>query len=95
MRYIVEGENPDRPVQETFIHDENWRPVYCSEKLITHEEQGSYDGNAFNVGTKAIYESVYHAITAGAPLPVTCEMAAAVIDVIDTVHKQNPLEVKF
>ena len=95
MKYIVDGENPDRPVQETFIHDENWHPVYCSEKLITHEEQGSYDGNAFDVGTRAIYESVYHAITEGAPLPVTCEMAAAVIDVIDTVHQQNPLAVKF
>lgn len=95
MKYIVDGENPDRPVQETFIHDDNWRPVYCSEKLITHEEQGRYDGNAFNVGTKAIYESVYYAITKGAPLTVSCEMAAAVIDVIDTVHKQNPLEVKF
>ena len=95
MKYIVEGENPDRPVQETFIHDENWRPIYCSEKLITHEEQGIYQGNAFDVGTRAIYESVYHAITEGAPLPVTCEMAAAVIHVIDTVHKQNPLAVKF
>ena len=95
MKYIVDGENPERPVQESFIHDENWRPIYCGEKLVTHEEQGKYEGTAFNVGTKAIYESVYRAITEGAPLIVTCEMAAAVIDVIDTVHRQNPLPVKF
>ena len=95
MKYIVDGENPDRPVQETFIHDENWRPIYCGEKLVTHEEEGQYEGTAFDVGTKAIYESVYRAITQGAPLIVTCEMAAAVIDVIDTVHAQNPLPVKF
>ena len=95
MKYIVDGENPERPVQETFIHDENWRPIYCGEKLVTHEEEGQYEGTAFDVGTKAIYESVYRAITQGAPLIVTCEMAAAVIDVIDTVHAQNPLPVKF
>jgi UDP-glucose 4-epimerase len=34
-------------------------------------------------------------IKEGKPLTVTCEMAAAVIDVIDTVHAQNPLPVKF
>ena len=95
MKYIVDGENPERPVQESFIHDENWRPIYCWEQLNVHEEQGKYQGNAFDVGTKAIYESVYHAITEGAPLTVTCEMAAAVINVIDTVHAQNPLPVKY
>ena len=95
MKYIVDGENPERPVQETFIHDDNWRPIYCWEPLNAHEEQGNYTGNAFDVGTKAIYESVYRAITEGAPLTVTCEMAAQVIDVIDTVHAQNPLPVKY
>ena len=82
-------------VQETFIHDDNWRPIYCWEPLNAHEEQGNYTGNAFDVGTKAIYESVYRAITEGAPLSVTCEMAAQVIDIIDTVHAQNPLPVKY
>ena len=95
MKYIVDGENPERPVQETFIHDDNWRPLYCWEQLNAHEEQGTYQGNAFDVGTKAIYASVYRAITEGAPLSVTCEMAAQVIDVIDTVHAQNPLPVKY
>ena len=95
MKYIVDGENPERPVQETFIHDENWRPLYCWEPLKTHEEQGNYQGNAFDVGTKAIYQSVYDAITKGTPLSVTCDMAAAVIEVIDTVHAQNPLPIKY
>ena len=95
MKYIVDGENPERPVQETFIHDENWRPIYCWEPLNVHEEKGNYQGNAFDVGTKAIYQSVYDAITQGTPLSVTCDMAAAVIDVIDTVHAQNPLPIKY
>ena len=95
MKYIVDGENPERPVQETFLHDENWGPIYCSEKLNFHEEEGSYDGDAFNVGTKRIYESVYRAITEGAPLTVSCEMAMAVTGVIETVHAQNPLPMKY
>ena len=95
MKYIVDGENPERPVQENFIHDDNWRPIYCGEKLNVHEESGKYEGTAFDVGTRAIYESVYRAITEGAPLPVTCEMAAQVIDVIDTVHAENPLPIKY
>lgn len=95
MKYIVDGENPTRPVQESFIHDDNWRPIYCGEKLNVHEESGKYEGTAFDVGTRAIYESVYRAITEGAPLSVTCEMAAQVIDVIDTVHAQNPLPIKY
>jgi predicted dehydrogenase len=95
MKYIVDGENPERPVQENFIHDDNWRPIYCGEKLNVHEESGKYEGTAFDVGTRAIYESVYRAVTEGAPLPVTCEMAAQVIDVIDTVHAQNPLPIKY
>lgn len=95
MKYIVDGENPERPVQENFIHDDNWHPIYCGEKLNVHEESGKYEGTAFDVGTRAIYESVYRAITEGAPLPVTCEMAAQVIDVIDTVHAENPLPIKY
>lgn len=95
MKYIVDGENPERPVQESFIHDDNWRPIYCGEKLNVHEESGKYEGTAFDVGTRAIYESVYRSITESAPLPVTCEMAAQVIDVIDTVHAQNPLPIKY
>ena len=95
MKYIVDGENPERPVQESFIHDENWGPIYCSEKLNFHEEEGTYDGDAFNVGTKLIYESIYRAITEGAPLMVTCEMAEAVTRVIESVHAQNPLPLKY
>lgn len=95
MKYIVDGENPARPVQESFIHDDNWRPIYCGEKLNVHEESGKYEGTAFDVGTRAIYEGVYRAITEGAPLSVTCEMAAQVIDVIDTVHAENPLPIKY
>ncbi len=95
MKYIVDGENPDQPVVEEFIHKEDWTPVYCKENLITHEEEGNYDGTAFNVGTARIYENVYYKVTENKPLVVTNEMSKAVIGVIENVHAENPLPRKF
>lgn len=95
MKYIVDGENPERPVIEEFIHNDDWTPVYCKENLITHEEEGEFGGDAFNSGTKRIYESVYYKLTENRPLFVTNEMAKAVIGVIENVHAENPLPRKF
>ena len=95
LKYIVDGENPERPVQETFIHDDEWKPIYCSEKLVSHEEEGTYDGTAFTVGAAGIYENVYKAITEGEPLKVTCEMAKAVVGIMENLHAENPLPRKF
>jgi len=95
MTYIVPGENPEKPVQETFLENEDHNPVYCSEKLIKHTEEGNFEGNAFNVGTASLYKQLYFAITEGKPMTVTPEMASRIVNIIETVHAQNPLSVKF
>ena len=95
LTYLVPGENPEQPVRETFLEDADHNPAYCSEKLIKHTEEGEFDGDAFNVGTASLYEQLYFRITEGKPMTVTPEMAARVISVIETVHAQNPLPVKF
>lgn len=95
LKYIVDGENPERPVIEEFLKDEEGNPIYCSEKLNIHEEDGEYNGNAFNVGVATIYENLYYALTEGTELYVKPWQAAMVIDVIETAHAQNPLPVKF
>ncbi len=95
MKYIIDGENPERPVEETFLQDENGNPLYCSEKLITHEESGEFAGTAFNVGTAVFYEQLYNKIANGIDMTVTPEMAADVISVIETAHANSKLEVKF
>lgn len=94
-KYIADGENPERkPVEET-LRDERHMPTYCRENLVSHEEEGEYDGDAFGIGSAGIYEDVYFAITENRPLYITCEQAAEVIRVIETVHLQNPLPVKY
>ena len=95
MTYIVDGENPERPVIEQFLKDENGNPVYCSEKLEKHVEAEKFSGTAFDVGTASLYSQLYFKITEGTPMTVTPEMAADIISVIETVHAQNPLPLKY
>ena len=91
VTYICDGENPDRPVIENFLKNENGDPIYCSEKLVKHVESESFKGTAFDIGTAKLYEQLYFKIAEGKAMTVTPEMAAEVISVIETVHAQNPL----
>jgi predicted dehydrogenase len=95
MVYIVDGENPERPVIEASLKGEGGKPIYCSEKLIKHEETGNFNGDAFNVGTSTLYRQLFEAITEGKPMDVTPEMAARIISVAEAVHTQNPLPLKY
>ncbi len=95
MKYIKDGENPPRPVQETFMQNEAGDPIYCSEQLITHTEEDSFSGDAFSVGTPEFYKQLYFKLTEDKPMTVTPEMAAEIISVIEAAHAANPLPVKF
>ncbi|MBQ3134789.1 MAG: Gfo/Idh/MocA family oxidoreductase [Oscillospiraceae bacterium] len=94
LKYIVDGENPERPLVLGTLKDANGMPTYCSEQLITHEEEGVYEKRLV-VATEMYYESVYKHITEGAELAVKPEWAAQIISIIETAHAQNPLPVKF
>ena len=94
-KYMVDGENPERPLIQESLKNEEGAPIYCSEKLILHEESGKYDGDAFNVGTAELYEDVYYAITEGRSLTITPEMVTKIVCVMEVVHAENPVPVKF
>lgn len=95
MKYVLTDENPPRPVVETFLHDGQGKPIYCSEKLICREESGKYDGTAFDAGTRGLYEDLYFALTEGRQMYVTARMAQKIISVIETAHAQSYLPVRF
>ena len=95
MVYLVDGENPERPVIEEPLKNENGDPIYCNESLIKHTENLTFNGTAFDVGTAKLYSQLYYKITEGREMTVTPEMAAAVISVIETVHAENPLPLKY
>ena len=95
MKYLIDGENPKQEVVETSMENDLGNPCYCSEKLISHEEEGKYSGTAFDIGTAGIYEDIYYAITEGKKLTITPEMVAQLIGVIEEIHARNPLPLKF
>ena len=95
MVSIRDGENPERPVEETFLKNEEGNPVYCSEKLVKHTEEENFEGTAFDIGTAKLYEQLYNKITEGKAMTVTPEMAASIISVIEEAHAANPLPLKF
>lgn len=95
MKYIVDGENPERPVVRGFLADENGYPLYCSENLIAHEEEGKFHGTPWDVGTENLYRQLCAKIKNGTEMTVTAEQAAKVVSVIETVHAQNPMPVRF
>ncbi len=95
MKYIVDGENPEKPVIDHFLANENGLPAYCSETLVTHEEEGSYDGSAFNIGTQKIYENLAGVLRGEEELIVTPEMARETIGVAEDAYKKNPLPILF
>ena len=95
ITYIVDGENPERPVIEHFLESADKNPAYCSEKLIKHNDAGSFTGSPFHFAATKLYNELYYKITEGKDMYVTPEMAAQVISVIETVHAQNPMPIKF
>lgn len=95
MKYLVKGENPEQPYRETFLQDEDGNPLYCSEELISHEENGEFEGTAFDVGTQLLYEDMYFALVGEKALRYDINEYKQIIAVIDRVHAENPLELKY
>lgn len=96
LKYIVDGENPPQPlIRESLEKPETRYPSYCSEKLITHEEEGVVEGDSFFDATDSYYRMIYKTIMEGAPLEITPQMATKVIDVISAANAMNPMPVKF
>lgn len=95
VKYLVPGENPEQPVQCESLKNDMGMPAYCSEKLVTHEEAEEFRGTAFNVAVRDFYRMVYNNLKKNEPMSVTPEMAAQVINIIETVHGQNPLPVLY
>ncbi|MBR5743213.1 MAG: hypothetical protein IKX85_05365, partial [Clostridia bacterium] len=74
---------------------EDHQPIYCHEEMVWHKESGDYQGTAFNSAVASFYEDLYYALTEKKPMRVTPEMAAAVVAVIEKVHADNPLPMRF
>ncbi len=95
MTYVVDGENPPRPVIFESLKKEDGTPMYCGEKLVKHTEEGEFSGTAFNTAVSSFYSMLYDTITEGKELTVTPEMAARIINIIEKVHADNPMPITY
>ena len=93
IKYVVPGENPERPLIMTPLKNEQGLPMYHSEKLQFHEETVENPRYPWDESSRRFYERIYNNLTAGVPLPVTAENVAQIIRIIETAHAQNPLPV--
>ncbi len=95
MKYIVDGENPDQPVQHEFLRNEEGLPMYCREELISHEEEGEVSGTAFAAATASFYAMLFDTVSTGAPLKVKPENIAKLVNIMERIHADNPMPVHY
>ena len=95
LKYVPLEDNEARTPVMTYLENEAGEPIYCKENLTTVSEEGSFGGTAFDIGTRELYKNIYENITEGKEMYVTAEMAKRIVGVIETIHAQNPLKVRF
>ena len=95
IKYIVPEELEARPVVIGALCNAEGRPAYCSEKLEFHEEVIPVDGDVWSTGSHSFYSMLYDAIMLGKPLVVSTDKVGKAIEIIEAVHAQNPLPVKY
>ncbi|MBQ9783873.1 MAG: Gfo/Idh/MocA family oxidoreductase [Clostridia bacterium] len=96
VKYVVDEELEPRPVISTpLTNPETGKPMYCGEKLPIHEESINADGDAFGAASHVYYTKLYDTIMNGAPLYITAEKAMKAIEIIEAVHAENPLPLKY
>ncbi|MBO4216575.1 MAG: Gfo/Idh/MocA family oxidoreductase [Clostridia bacterium] len=71
------------------------RPAYCSEKLNVFEFGEDVVGTSFDVAVEKYYQNVYSHIVDGKPLVVKPSRVRQQIAIMEEIHKQNPLKVKY
>ena len=95
IKYIVPEELEARPVVIGALCNAEGRPAYCSEKLEFHEEVIPVDGDVWCTGSYSFYHMLYDAIMLGKPLVVSTDKVGKAIEIIEAVHVQNPLPMKY
>ena len=95
MKWLDPTALPPRPVCREPLAGEDGKPVYCKETLPWQTERGTIEGTAFDKGTYRFYHMLADTLLEGKELEICPEYAARTVGVIQEVHRQNPLEIKF
>ena len=77
------------------LEDADGIPVYCSENLKWYKHSEDLSGDAFDSGTKLYYDNIYDHLVNGAPLVIRPEKIVQMIAIMEEVHRQNPMPIRF
>lgn len=91
-KYYKPEESPERHLIKKPLEGPGRLPVYCGEKLAFYQEHWTATERAQNVDLWGCcyYQTIYDALTKGAPLVVTLDQVKRQIRVIEECHRQNP-----
>ncbi len=94
-QYFVEADEAPRELTLEPLCDEKGLPCYCGEKLTWHKGSEDITGSAFDTAVRLYYDNIYAHLTEGAPLIIQPEKIARQIALMEEVHRQNPLPIRF
>lgn len=94
-QYFVPEEAPEQHLILEPLCKPDGTPAYCGEKLEWHKEVEEVVGTSFNAAVKAYYDNIYEHLTEGKELIIKPEKIMQQIELMEEVHRQNPLPIRF
>lgn len=94
-QYFVPEEAPEQHLILEPLCKPDGTPAYCGEKLEWHKEEEDVVGTSFNTAVKAYYDNIYEHLTEGKELIIKPEKIMQQIELMEEVHRQNPMPIRF
>lgn len=95
ITYCKKEELPKIELKLGSLSDEQGNPVYCSAPIIWHNQNGKVDGRDWEEVLERYYSLLYYRLTENKPMPITAEMGAEVVRVLEKCTTDNPLPIKI
>ncbi len=94
-KYFKEEEAPEQKLILEPLSHEDGSPAYCGEQLKWYEFDEDLSGSAFTSAVDEYYTMVYNHLVNGGELVITPEKIKQEIALMEKIHEENPLPVKF
>lgn len=94
-QYFVPEEAPEQHLILEPLCKPDGTPAYCGEKLLWHTQVEDVVGTSFNAAVKAYYDNIYEHLTEGKELIIKPEKIMQQIELMEEVHRQNPMPIRF
>lgn len=94
-KYYVPAEAEPRVLIRESLQDAAGGPRYCGDTLPWKCEHEDLTGTAFDAAVLAYYNNIYDHLTSGAELVIKPAKIKQMIAVMEEIHRQNPLPVKY